>query len=106
MWLSESVTDCSMPLLSAKLNAVVSPSGFSAGLGQFVLEAATTRTVSNAAGNYSAPFLVPGTYRVTVKKTGFKTVVRTDVVLNLNDRLEINVPLDVGTTSDTITVLP
>jgi len=69
-----------------------------------VATAATTRTVSNAAGNYSAPFLVPGTYRVTVKKTGFKTVVRTDVVLNLNDRLEINVPLDVGTTSDTITV--
>src|SRR4051812_44570042 len=51
------------------------------------------QTVSNGAGNYSAPFLTPGTYRITVKKPGFKNVVRDGVVLNLNDRLEINVPL-------------
>jgi hypothetical protein len=64
----------------------------------------TVRTVSNSAGNYSAPFLVPGTYRITVKKTGFKNVIRDSVVLNLNDRLEINIPLEVGTATDTITV--
>jgi hypothetical protein len=69
-----------------------------------VATALTVNTVSNGAGNYSAPFLVPGTYRMTVKKAGFKTVVRNDVILNLNDRLEINVPLEVGTTTDTITV--
>ena len=62
------------------------------------------QTVSNGAGNYSAPFLTPGTYRITVKKPGFKNVVRDGVVLNLNDRLEINVPLELGATSETITV--
>jgi hypothetical protein len=64
----------------------------------------TVQTVSNGAGNYSAPFLTPGTYRITVKKAGFKNVVRDGVVLNLNDRIEINVPLELGATTETITV--
>lgn len=64
----------------------------------------TTRSASNAEGNYVAPFLVPGTYRITVQKSGFKRFVRDGIVLNLNDRLEINIPLVLGTVSETITV--
>src|SRR5262249_337503 len=50
----------------------------------------TLKTNSNAVGNYYAPFLIPGTYRITVEKSGFKTFVRDGIVLNVNDRLEIN----------------
>src|SRR5260370_30116189 len=64
----------------------------------------SVQTVSNGAGNYSAPFLTPGTYRITVKKPGINNVVRDGVVLNLNDRLQSNIPLELGATSETITV--
>src|SRR5215470_9992170 len=47
----------------------------------------TSKTTSNASGNYYAPFLVPGTYRITVAKEGFKTFIREGIVLNVNDRL-------------------
>ncbi len=72
-----------------------------------VIDIATTlntRSVSNADGNYVVPFLVPGTYTITVEKTGFKKFVREGIVLNINDRLEINIPLEVGAVSDTVTV--
>jgi hypothetical protein len=64
----------------------------------------TTRIVSNGEGNYVAPFLVPGTYSIAVEKTGFKRFVREGIVLDLNDRLEINIPLVLGAVSDTVTV--
>jgi len=64
----------------------------------------TGRSVTNGEGNYVVPFLVPGTYRITVEKTGFKTFVRDGVLLNLNDRLEINISLVLGTVSEKITV--
>jgi len=62
------------------------------------------RTTTNGEGNYVVPFLIPGTYRITVEKPGFKRFVRDGILLNLNDRLEINIPLELGTTSETITV--
>jgi hypothetical protein len=72
-----------------------------------VIDKATTlntRSVSNADGNYVVPFLVPGTYTITVEKTGFKKFVRDGIILNINDRLEINIPLELGAVSDTVTV--
>ncbi len=63
-----------------------------------------SRSASNSDGNYVVPFLVPGTYTVTVEKTGFKRFVRDGIILNLNDRLEINIPLVLGAVSDTVTV--
>jgi len=64
----------------------------------------TSKTTSNASGNYYAPFLVPGTYRVTVAKEGFKTFIREGIVLNVNDRLEINATIAVGAVTEKITV--
>jgi len=39
----------------------------------------TTRSVSNGEGNYVAPFLVPGTYSITVEKTApplFESIIK------------------------------
>jgi hypothetical protein len=72
-----------------------------------VIDRATTlntRSLSNSDGNYVVPFLVPGTYTITVEKTGFKKFVRDGIILNINDRLEINIPLELGAVSDTVTV--
>jgi len=64
----------------------------------------TVKGESNGDGNYFFSFLPPGTYQVAAQKTGFKKFLREGIEVNVNDRLEINIPLEVGTTSDTITV--
>jgi hypothetical protein len=63
-----------------------------------------SRGLSNAEGNYFFSFLIPGTYQITADKPGFKNFVRNGIEVNVNDRLEVNIPLEVGTMSDTITI--
>ena len=66
----------------------------------------TAKTLSNSSGNYYAPFLVPGTYRISVAKEGFKTFIREGIVLNVNDRLEINATLAMAQAVSTIRSMP
>jgi len=61
-------------------------------------------TVSDATGAYIIPELVPGPYKVTVSKTGFKTTVQTGVVLRMGDRLSLNFALELGGLKTTIEV--
>src|ERR1700729_1228125 len=48
----------------------------------------TTKT--NAEGIYVLPNLPPGPYRLQVSKTGFKTIIKPDIVINVQDALSIN----------------
>jgi Carboxypeptidase regulatory-like domain len=66
--------------------------------------AVTVKTVTNGEGNYFSSFLIPGTYRIVGEKTGFKTFVRSGVTLSVNDRVELNLSLEVGSQSDSVTV--
>src|SRR3954465_15305358 len=51
----------------------------------------TTVTLkSNESGIYTAPLLLPGLYKITVSGAGFKTFVRENVQLQVEDRLEVN----------------
>src|SRR5690348_13814120 len=59
---------------------------------------------TNADGIYSAPLLVPGSYQVTVAASGFKKSIRDKVLLQIADRIEVNVTLEVGGTEQSITV--
>ncbi|MFB3827745.1 MAG: TonB-dependent receptor domain-containing protein [Bryobacteraceae bacterium] len=59
---------------------------------------------SNAEGNYVAPFLLPGKYKVTVGSTGFRQVVRDGIIVQVNDRITVDFALEVGATSEVITV--
>ncbi|HMX25623.1 MAG TPA: carboxypeptidase-like regulatory domain-containing protein, partial [Blastocatellia bacterium] len=63
-----------------------------------------TSTVTNEAGLYQAPYLLPGTYQVTVEVTGFKKYIREGIVLQVNDRLEVNADLEVGTVDQSVTI--
>ncbi|PYR28669.1 MAG: TonB-dependent receptor, partial [Acidobacteria bacterium] len=64
-----------------------------------------TRTVvSDAAGEYTAPSLPTGKYTVTAELSGFKTVAQPDVDLGVDQRVRINVRLEIGTVSETITI--
>jgi len=61
-------------------------------------------TKTNNEGVYVLPNLPPGPYRVQVSKVGFKTIIRPDIVLNVQDALSINFTLPVGATLETVTV--
>jgi len=62
----------------------------------------TTKT--NSEGIYVLPNLSPGPYRLQVSKIGFKTIIKPDIVLNLQDALSINFTLPIGASYETVTV--
>jgi hypothetical protein len=64
-----------------------------------------TNVVSDASGAYVAPFLVPGTYEVTVELQGFKKWVRGGLLLQVNDRLRVDARLEVGGLEETTSVV-
>ncbi len=63
------------------------------------------RTVeTNEFGLYSAPFLQPGHYQITATKTGFSTVVRKDLTLQVGQQLTIDLAPPLQSTTETVTV--
>src|SRR5262245_498708 len=62
------------------------------------------QTVSSATGNYVIPSLQVGTYEINVAVTGFKSFVRSGIVLSSNDNVRVDVTLEVGQTSDRVVV--
>src|SRR5271156_176367 len=64
-----------------------------------------TRTVlTDDAGEYVAPDLLPGTYKIVAQAKGFKTYQRTNVKLEVASDLRIDIILEPGEASETITV--
>ena len=59
---------------------------------------------TNSDGIFTFPELPPGNYRIEVEKQGFKSIVKPDVVLHVQDVLAINFRMAVGSASETITV--
>ncbi|MGD0732983.1 MAG: carboxypeptidase-like regulatory domain-containing protein [Terracidiphilus sp.] len=62
----------------------------------------TTRT--NDAGIYILTGVVPGQYRVTVRRQGFKQVDLVGLTANVQDHIEQNFKLQVGSVSESVTV--
>jgi hypothetical protein len=59
---------------------------------------------TNSEGIYAYPNLPPGPYRIQVSKVGFKTLIKPDVTLNVQDALAVNFTLPIGAASETVTV--
>ena len=59
---------------------------------------------TNDDGIYVVPSLPPGPYRLQVSKVGFKTLIKPDIVLHIQDALSINFTLPVGAVFETVTV--
>jgi hypothetical protein len=59
---------------------------------------------TNDAGNFVAPELNIGQYTVKVEKEGFKTYQRTGIVLNVNDTVRVDVPMQIGEMVESVTV--
>jgi hypothetical protein len=63
------------------------------------------RTVpTDEVGAYRLDFLPIGKYSIEVVLSGFKTVSRSGIVLNVNDTVKLDVSLEVGGLTETITV--
>src|SRR5215813_5433311 len=61
-------------------------------------------TTSNGSGEYYLANLPPDTYRIEVEKPGFARLIKPDVALHVQDALEINFELKIGSVSETVTV--
>ncbi|MGA7190418.1 MAG: carboxypeptidase regulatory-like domain-containing protein, partial [Candidatus Acidiferrales bacterium] len=59
---------------------------------------------TNEEGIYVVTNLPPGPYRLQVSKLGFKTLIKPDIILNVQDTLAINFTLSVGAFSEIVTV--
>src|SRR5437667_8858656 len=58
---------------------------------------------TNTEGNYVVTPLTPGTYTVVVEHQGFKRYLQT-VTLNTKDRRPVDVVLETGSTTETVTI--
>src|SRR5438874_2107632 len=63
-----------------------------------------SETVSGTDGNYTLPFLAPGPYEVSTEVAGFKKYTQSGIDLGTNQRLSVNIPLQIGSASDSVTV--
>ncbi|HKQ74833.1 MAG TPA: carboxypeptidase-like regulatory domain-containing protein, partial [Blastocatellia bacterium] len=64
----------------------------------------TINTTTSGNGNYIAPQLPPGVYRVTIKKSGFKTSTIAEIKLDVQQIRAVDFTLDVGQTTETVSV--
>jgi Carboxypeptidase regulatory-like domain/TonB dependent receptor len=62
------------------------------------------RGKTNSEGIYIVTSLPPGPYRLQVSKVGFKTLIKPDIILSVQDSLAINFTLPIGAVSETVTV--
>ena len=60
--------------------------------------------ITNAEGFFQVPYLIPGAYRITVELSGFKKLVREGIQVSVDDRLRLELPLEVGAAEEAITV--
>lgn len=59
---------------------------------------------TNDTGNYVTPFLAPGQYELTAGAPGFKKFVRQNIILQSQDKARVDVKLEVGEVTTSVTV--
>lgn len=63
-----------------------------------------TSTTSEDTGAYTIPFLAPGEYQITAEADGFRRFVQRGLTLSAGERPVIDIHLEVGGTSESVTV--
>jgi hypothetical protein len=69
-----------------------------------VARGTTFSTLTNAEGFYIFTALEPGAYNLTAEKAGFKRSVRTALTLTVRQNLRVDVTLQIGAVTQTVTV--
>jgi Carboxypeptidase regulatory-like domain len=60
----------------------------------------TNNVTANDEGSFTVPFLTPGKYSVSVTSSGFKTSVRENIELKVDDRLTLDFQLEIGAAAE------
>jgi len=60
---------------------------------------------TNGEGYYQATYLLPSTYQVTVEAPGFKKTIRDKVLVQISAAVQVDIPLEVGGTQETVNVV-
>jgi hypothetical protein len=63
-----------------------------------------TPTVSDSAGQYTAPFLLPGDYDISAQMSGFKEFTHKGVHVGAGDNIRVDIRLDIGATTESVVV--
>src|SRR5262249_25868029 len=63
-----------------------------------------TTQLTNAEGRYVQPYLIPSEYRLTVEKPGFQKNVTSDIKVDVQQTVAVNVSLRVGEITNTVEV--
>jgi hypothetical protein len=64
----------------------------------------TQDVLTNATGFYEVDNLIPGPYSITVSSRGFKSLVRTGIIIDAEQSARVDLALAVGESTDTVTV--
>ena len=64
----------------------------------------TTPTQTNSEGLYVFPYVQPGVYDVSASATGFQTVKKPGITVNVTERVQVGFDLQVGSISQSVTV--
>src|SRR3954451_21493148 len=88
-----SITDTSGGVVS---NANVTVTNANTGL--------AVKTTTDSSGNYAVTTLPVGSYTVAVEAPGFKRAVNTGITVNVQDRIGVNIALELGQVSETVEV--
>src|ERR1700685_3182653 len=59
---------------------------------------------TSGSGEYYLTNLPPGSYRIEIEKSGFQKLIKPDVILHVQDALEIDFEMTLGSKSESITV--
>jgi hypothetical protein len=59
---------------------------------------------TNDTGYYEANLLLPGLYEISAEREGFKRLLRRGVQLPVSSRIEINLPLEIGGVTESVSV--
>ena len=94
---------------TATINGIVlDPSGAAIAGAQVVVVNDATEvqytTKTNGEGIYVVSNLPPGPYRIQVSNTGFKTIIKPEITLHVQDALAINFTLPIGAASEVVTI--
>src|SRR5437762_322708 len=61
-------------------------------------------TQTNEQGLFTIGSLAPGNYRFEISKPGFRTIVKPNVVLHVQDVIALNFDMSVGSAAESVTV--
>src|SRR3954452_12101667 len=64
----------------------------------------TRNTTTNANGEFNVPFLQPGQYSLTATAGGFKSKTLSDMTVQVDQKMNLSITLDVGSSTETVEV--